>query len=85
MKITILYFASLRESLGCDREEPELPDSVQNAAQLRIWLRGRGGAWAEHLAEGRAVRVAVNKRMAQADTSLSPGGEVAFFPPVTGG
>ena len=85
MKITVLYFASLRESLGRDREELDLPDSVGTASQLRSWLQGRGGAWAEQLAEGRAVRVAVNKRMADADTAIGMGAEVAFFPPVTGG
>jgi sulfur-carrier protein len=31
------------------------------------------------------VRVAVNQTMARMDTAVSPGDEVAFFPPVTGG
>lgn len=85
MKVTILYFASLREALGIDRETVELPVQVQTAAQLREWLIGRGASWATQFAPGRAVRVAIARQMAQPQTPLTDGAEVAFFPPVTGG
>lgn len=85
MTITILYFAGLREALGTGRETVDLPAGIGTAGQLRAWLRGRGGAWAETLAEGRAIRIAVDQAMARADTPLRSGAEVAFFPPVTGG
>jgi len=85
MRITILYFAALREALGTGRETVELPEGVAHAGQLRAWLRERGGAWDEALDEHRSLRVAVNQAMARADTPLPPDAEVAFFPPVTGG
>lgn len=85
MTITILYFASLREAVGFDSEHLEPPPGVGSAGHLRAWLRGRGSPWAEALGEGRAVRVAVNRVMAQDDTPVPDGAEVAFFPPVTGG
>lgn len=85
MTITILYFAGLREALGTGRETVDLPPGVGTAAQLRAWLRERGGPWAETLAEGRAIRIAVDQAMARPDTPLHAGAEVAFFPPVTGG
>ncbi len=85
MNVTILYFASLREAVGMDREALALPAGLASAGQLRAWLAQRGGAWATSLAPGRAVRVAVNQVMGGADTPLSDGAEVAFFPPVTGG
>lgn len=85
MSITILYFAALREALGTGRETVELPEGVADAGQLRLWLRERGGAWAEALGESRSVRIAIDQAMAQADTPLHAGAEVAFFPPVTGG
>jgi len=85
MSVTILYFASLRESLGTHRETVELPPGVGTAGHLRQWLAERGGRWAEQLAEGRAVRVAVNQVMAELDAPVPDGAEVAFFPPVTGG
>jgi molybdopterin synthase sulfur carrier subunit len=52
---------------------------------VRSFLRSRGGAWAEALAEGRALRMACNQQMTDAATPISEGCEVAFFPPVTGG
>lgn len=85
MSITILYFAGLREALGSASETVEPPASVGTTGELRAWLRERGGAWAEQLAEGRAVRVSVDKAMAGPSTPLRAGAEVAFFPPVTGG
>ena len=85
MKLTILYFASLREALGLDRETVEAPSHVKTVGELRDWLRTRGGVWESALAEGRSVRAAVAQRMAAPDTALAPDAEVAFFPPVTGG
>lgn len=85
MSITILYFAGLREALGTGRETIELPHGIATAEQLRGWLRARGGAWAEALADGRSIRISVDQAMARPDTPLRTGAEVAFFPPVTGG
>jgi molybdopterin synthase sulfur carrier subunit len=85
MKLTILYFASLREALGLDREVVEVPSHVKTVGDLCDWLRARGGVWESALAQGRSVRAAVAQRMAIPDTELTPDAEVAFFPPVTGG
>jgi len=85
VKIRILYFARLREALGLASEQVTLPEDITTAGALLVWLRQRGGNWAEHLAEGCAFRVAVNQDMADGGTALSEGDEVAIFPPVTGG
>lgn len=85
MKITILYFAALREALGTERESVDVPVEVQTASELRTWLARRGGVWSEALAPGRALRMAVNRKLADPETQLSEGAEVAVFPPVTGG
>jgi molybdopterin synthase sulfur carrier subunit len=83
--IKLLFFARLREDLGTAAEEVALPAGVTTVAGLRAHLIGRGGAWAAALADGKALRVAVNHDMAEATTAIKPGDEVAFFPPVTGG
>lgn len=85
MTLTVLFFASLREALGTGRELIEAPASGLTAGQLREQLRARGPQWAQALGPDRAVRIAVNQVMAQADTPIPAGAEVAFFPPVTGG
>lgn len=83
--IRVCYFASLREQLGLAEEPLELPAGVADLAGLRAWLRGRGGVWAEALAESRPVLCAVNQVMARPEQAVVDGDEVAFFPPVTGG
>jgi len=83
-KVKILYFASLREAVGCAGEELDLPAGVGTVAALRSHLAARGEGW-QALAAGRNVRAALNQKMAAADAPLDGGDEVAFFPPVTGG
>ena len=85
MEVTILYFAGLRETLQTSGETVQLPQQVATAGALRDWLVARGSPYAEALAPGKAVRMSVEQAMADPDTPLSDGVEVAFFPPVTGG
>ena len=85
MRIKVLYFAGLREQIGSRGEELDVPPGVTTVAGLRALLQSRGGAWESALAQGRAVRIAVNQEMAAPATPVRPGDEVAFFPPVTGG
>jgi molybdopterin synthase sulfur carrier subunit len=85
MKIELRFFASVREQVGVAQESAELPPTVTTVGEVRQWLRQRGGAWEQALAEGRALRMAVDHAVARADTALADGCEVAFFPPVTGG
>ncbi|OJU91240.1 MAG: molybdopterin converting factor subunit 1 [Burkholderiales bacterium 66-5] len=81
--ITVRYFASIREAVGQDSEA--FTTQAATVGALRQELIARGAPWAECLAEGRAVRMAVNQLMARTDAPLAEGAEVAFFPPVTGG
>lgn len=84
MKIQLKYFASIREALGQGGETLEVAATTVGA--LREELIARGGAYAQALARGKAVRVALNQTMVGDEAAhLSEGAEVAFFPPVTGG
>jgi len=85
MKIQLRFFASVREALGVAQESVTLPAQVQTVGDVRDFLAARGGIWAEVLAEGRALRMAYDHVMTEAETAIADGGEVAFFPPVTGG
>ena len=83
MKLTVKYFASIREALGQGAERVDT--TAATLAQLRDELIVRGGGYAESLARGKAVRVALNQVMTDESAPLTEGCEVAFFPPVTGG
>lgn len=83
MKITVKYFASIREAIGVANES--LNTDAPTLGSLRDELIAMGGPHAQSLARGRAVRMAVNQVMSDESAVLFDGAEVAFFPPVTGG
>lgn len=85
MDITLRFFASVRETVGASQESITLPPGVATVGALRHHLVERGGVWAQALSQERALRTAFNQVMCGADTHIAQGGEVAFFPPVTGG
>ena len=86
MRLTLKYFASLREALGTGGAlDWPAPEAAATTGALRAWLRAQSDAHAQALAPGRAIRVAVDQELAGESTPLHDGAEVAFFPPVTGG
>ena len=85
MQIELRFFASVREQLGTSQEVVTVPDSVRTLGDVRNWLAQRGPVWSETLAQGRALRMALDHQILPADAALHDGCEVAFFPPVTGG
>jgi molybdopterin synthase sulfur carrier subunit len=83
MNVNIRYFASIREALSTGSEA--VSTTAPTLGALRDELIARGGAYAEALARGKAVRVALNQTMSEETAALPDGAEVGFFPPVTGG
>ena len=83
MKVIVKYFAGIREAIGSASES--VSTDASTLADLRDQLIAQGGAYAESLARGKAVRLALNQVMSDESVSLTDGAEVAFFPPVTGG
>lgn len=84
MKINLRFFASVRELVGTGQEVLEAAAPL-TVGEVRSLLIARGGNWEYALAQGRALRMAHNQVMCDADTVIAEGDEVAFFPPVTGG
>ncbi len=84
MKITVRYFALLRERMGCDSEVLSLEDAGPTVGCVRGLLADRVPALGAFL-RGGTLLVAVNREYAAVDTVLRDGDEVALFPPVTGG
>lgn len=80
--ITLRFFARIREQLGT----AELPwPAVESVHDLVAELgRERGPVWAETLLAPQII-VAINQQVAEWNSPLVDGDEVAFFPPVTGG
>jgi len=78
-RVTVLYFASLRDAAGVASEV--LDSDANDLRGLYVALRARHGftmPWEQ-------LRVAVDGAFARWDNALQVGSEVAFIPPVSGG
>lgn len=85
MALTLSYFSWVRERMGIAGEAVTPPDTVATVAELIAWLAARDEAGARAFAEPARIRAAVGGAMAAPDATLPRDGEVALFPPVTGG
>jgi len=83
--VRVVYLARLREAFGRAGESLAVAGNPPRVAAVLATLRARDGVWAQELAAGRAVRVAVNHDVVGGDTPIREGDEVALLPPVTGG
>ncbi len=83
MKLTVLYFAWVRERIGVDSET--ITSDAAHVRDLIADLTGRGARYKVAFGEPLAIRAAVNQELVEGDHPLHDGDEVAFFPPMTGG
>ena len=84
-QVKLLYFAWVRERIGCGSEEIALPENVTTVADLVAWLKTRGPEFSEAFARPDIVRAALDKAHVKPDAHIAEAREIAFFPPVTGG
>jgi molybdopterin synthase sulfur carrier subunit len=83
--IKILYFASVRERVGKPEEEIEPPAGISTVGQLVTWLAGRGEQYAYAFENAKVIRAAIDRKHVRPDARIEGAGEIAFFPPMTGG
>ncbi len=77
MAITVKFFASLRERMGCDET---VIDSQSAGTIAEVWQQV-----ADDEVLPANLLMAVNMEYAEPGSVVRDGDEVAFFPPVTGG
>ena len=82
MKITVLFFATLRSLTGIKSVELNLPPESR-VSDLKLAVGDRFPMTAPAL--GDTVLVSVNREYARDDQVIPDGAEVALFPPVSGG
>ena len=78
-RVTVLYFASLRDAAGCASETIETSDSTLHALYASLSSRHRFVLPSDRL------RVAVDGAFEDWDDAPREGSEIAFIPPVSGG
>jgi len=75
MKVSVKYFASMRDRMGKDDDVVD----VTGSTVADLWSQ----VSSEEMPEN--TLIAVNMEYTNASHALKEGDEVAFFPPVTGG
>jgi molybdopterin converting factor subunit 1 len=81
MKISLKYFAAIREHIGHDQETLEFADDTR-ISDVRVALVAHYPSIAGILS--RSV-VARNRTFASEETPLANGDEIVFIPPMAGG
>jgi molybdopterin converting factor subunit 1 len=80
LRLTILYFAAVRDLVGISEESIE-SDAI-TIGELRVVLEKKQAALEGRLGH---VRLARNERFATDDEALADGDTIALIPPVAGG
>ncbi|MBJ7573652.1 MoaD/ThiS family protein [Luteimonas sp. MC1828] len=78
-RVTLLYFAGLRDAAGVGREDVESPAADLRALYVETQARHGFALPVDRL------RVAVDGEFARWDDAPVAGSEIAFIPPVSGG
>ncbi len=76
MKISVKYFASMRDLMGKTNESVDIDEG---STVINLWSTVSDSAMPEN------TLIAVNMEYMNGDQVLEEGDEVGFFPPVTGG
>jgi len=82
VRVSVLYFAGLRDSVGISEEALELPERVRTVGDLCDHLATRHQGYAERRT---IVRVARNEVFTVDAERLVDGDVIALIPPVAGG
>ncbi len=81
----LLYFAWVKEKTGIGAEDIDLPAEVRTIGDLIAWLKSRGPEYANAFERTEVIKAAIDQRHVRHDAEIRGAGEIAFFPPVTGG
>lgn len=85
MILKLRYFAWVRERIGKPHEDVEVPDSVVTVGDLMTYLASRGEEYAHAFENPKVIRAAIDRAHVKPQTAIAGAGEIAFFPPMTGG
>jgi len=85
MSLKLRYFAWVRERIGKPEETVEVPPGIATVAELMAWLASRGEEYAHAFRNAKVIRAAIDQKHVRADAAIKGAGEIAFFPPMTGG
>jgi sulfur-carrier protein len=83
--VKLRYFAWVRERVGKAEEEIEPPAGIATIGELMAWLARKGDEYGYAFENPKVIRAAIDRRHVRSDARIEGAGEIAFFPPMTGG
>lgn len=84
-KLNIIYFAWVKERLGKTEDHLDIPENVRTVGDLIDHLCRQNDIYDGVFADRSRLRFALDQQLVQIDARLEKAGELAIFPPVTGG
>ena len=84
-KIKVRYFAWVRERIGKAEEDIAPPADIATVAELMAWLAEQGEHYAYAFENPKVIRAAIDRNHVRGEARIEGAGEIAFFPPMTGG
>ena len=85
MTTKLRYFAWVRERVGKPEEDVEIPAGIATVGELMAWLSSRGEEYAHAFENPKVIRAAIDRAHVRPQATIKGAGEIAFFPPMTGG
>ncbi len=83
--ITVLFFASIRDSTGIDRYTVAYSPDLKTVSDVVAHCRKALPKLDQHLNSHAKLMYALNQEMVRQAAGISDGDELALLPPVTGG
>jgi molybdopterin synthase sulfur carrier subunit len=83
--VRLRYFAWVRERIGKQEEDLDVPVDVKTVADLVQWLSKRGEEYGYAFENPKVIRAAIDQTHVQPSALIKDAREIAFFPPMTGG
>lgn len=84
MNVHVLFFASIREQVGCSEIYVDLSGSISKAEFLSR-LKAEVGPDRFQYLTAENVSIALNQELQKGTFEVAAGDEIAFMPPITGG
>ena len=81
----VRYFAWVRERVGKTDEDIDPPAGIGTVGELVSWLAQKGDGYAHAFENPQVIRAAIDRNHVRAEARIEGAGEIAFFPPMTGG
>ena len=81
----LVYFSWVREMIGREADEVDLPERVKTVDDLIHFLRDFGETHRAVMEHDGVIRFAVDEEVVAREDPIGTPREIAIFPPMTGG